>query len=148
MLQNDISAVSASSSYDSNSQVQKLFDNVIGEYNQGWHGGTTSGNDQIQITFNEPKAISKFIMIPRYNNMGQFPKVFSLYGSNTQPSSVSDVSNMTLIFNTDGTGYSQPNVSYSNGISAQDNLNLGTEFVVPEDNRRKYIYYTFAFSEN
>ena len=148
LLQNDISAVSASSSYDSNSQVQKLFDNVIGEYNQGWHGGTTSGNDQIQITFNEPKAISKFIMIPRYNAMFQFPKVFSLYGSNTQPSSVSDVSNMTLIFNTDGTGYSQPNVSYSNGISAQDNLNLGTEFVVPEDNRRKYIYYTFAFSEN
>ena len=142
LLQNGISSVTASSG----STAGKLFDNDVGSHTTGWHGSNTNGIDQIQIRFTEPRALSKFIMFHRSGFAVQFPKTFSLYGSNTQPSSVGDVSNMTLIFDTSGAGLSAPTPNSYSQTNAQDDLSLGREFVIPEINRRKYEYYTFAFT--
>ncbi len=100
----DIQSVVASSTY-TNTSVAKLFDNVVGDYTTGWHPATTSSPQYLQIRFVNQRKISTVSMIPRLNQYsGQFPKGFSIYGSNTvNPSYIDDISGMNLLFQTDGT---------------------------------------------
>ena len=151
----------------------KLFDNQIRDYYDGWHslsGGTTGGphlmwsdtanggsggyvtsdvaeNDAyLQIRFTQPRMITKVLMLWRHYLPQQFPKSFSIYGSNTQPSALRSTTDMNLLFSTDGTGYSQPSSTSWSG-SAQNNLNSAISFVIPAANQGKYEYLTFHFTE-
>ena len=147
----------------------KLFDNAIGEYYNGWHSlsaGTTAAshymwsdtagdyvtinapeNDAyLQIRFTQPRMITKVSMLWRDNIPQQFPKSFSIYGSNTQPSVLRSTTGMNLLFSTDGTGYSQPPSTSWSG-SAQNNLNSAYSFLIPPENQGHYEYLTFHFTE-
>jgi hypothetical protein len=150
----------------------KLFDNLIADYYDGWSslfeasggsyahswndstesydnlGSSTpiTNDDQLQIRFNQPRTISKILMLWRGNIGAQFPKSFRIFGSNTQPSAVSSYAGMNLLFQTDGTGYSQPpSITYTG--NAQDNLDKAIPFVIPVAKQGAYQYYTFQFDE-
>ena len=150
----------------------KLFDNLIADYYDGWHslfemsgnsqahswndatdsyvntgsGTTITGDDQLQIKFNEARRISKVAMLWRGNIPAQFVKALRIYGSNTQPSAVSSYAGMDLLFQTDGTGYSEPPATTYSG-NAQDNLDIAVSFVIPEGNQANYSYYTIQFDD-
>ena len=150
----------------------KLFDNLIADYYDGWSslfnvsglsqarswndstgsyantgsGTTITDDDQLQIKFNEARRISKVAMLWRGNGPTQFVKALRIFGSNTQPSAVSSYAGMDLLFQTDGTGYSQPPSTTYSG-NAQDNLDIAVSFVIPEENQANYEYYTIQFDD-
>ena len=153
---------------------QKLFDNAISDYYDGWHsvsdGATATSTHPhekwddatnsyvslnageydayLQIRFTQPRMITKVLMLWRHNLPDQFPKSFSIYGSNAQPSVLRSTTGMNLLFVTDGTGYSKPpTLSTTWSGSAQNNLNSAISFVIPAANQGKYEYLTFHFTE-
>ena len=85
-------------------------------------------------------------MLWRGNAPTQFVKALRIYGSNTQPSAVSSYAGMDLLFQTDGTGYSEPPATTYSG-NAQDNLDIAVSFVIPEENQANYEYYTIQFDD-
>ena len=105
-----------------------------------------NGEDQLQMRFNQPRTITKIMMLWRGPYPNQFPKALRIFGSNTQPSAVSSYAGMNLLFQTDGTGYSQPQSTTYTG-TAQDNLDIAIPFVIPEAKQGAYQYYTIQIDD-
>jgi hypothetical protein len=147
----NIQSVTASSTYSSDTPATKLFDNVVGGHTTGWHTSMSSSPQYIQIRFYNKRKISTVSMIPRSGFSSQFPKVFSIYGSNdVNSSSIYDISGMNLLFETNGTGYSRPDDKddYNSSLSAQENIANAVPFNIPESNQEEYYYYTFKFDSS
>ena len=132
-----------------NTSTAKLFDNIVGNYDTGWAGYGSSGNygsETLQFRFNQPRIITKMLFLWRSNAPTQAPKVFNIYGSNTEPSSTTSIDGMNLLYSTDGSDHPLKTGSFTG--SAQDNINIAYEHVIPFSKRGVYQYYTMDIIEN
>lgn len=145
--------VSHSSAYNSSSGSERLFDNQIGSYTDGWHAGYNAAKPHyIKINFSSSKTISRFYMWSRTNEARQFPNDFILYGSNSAPSGFS-TSGMTSIYvktkNSLDSAYG--NFYYAktySGSNASDNIEQAFKYIIPPSSRAAYRYYILKINDS
>ena len=122
-----------------------IYNDSTGNYDNMTSIDQITGDDQLQIKFDQGKKLSKIKILPRTYDF--YPKSLRIYGSNTQPSAVSSFAGMDLLYETDGTGYSASSVYIPSFGVAQDSIGLAREFVIPVAARNTYQYYTIDFTE-